>query len=135
MVVQIPMYSYTVHSTWFPQKICDQYREAINEKFYGQVPVLDLSLLEKRTFIWLQAWITRNLRKSVSASRHVHAAEETNVMMFTITVSVPGLFHGVCWQASVRIEEFPGGPQLICRLCIPAGQGRPDQMESPCSTY
>lgn len=58
------------------QKTCDQYRKVLEENFYGRVPVLDLSLLENRTFVWLQAWITKNLRKTIPSSRHVSTAEK-----------------------------------------------------------
>lgn len=57
--------------SWLSQEACDRYREVMEEEFCGRVPVLDLSLLEKMMFIWLQSWIIRNLRKSMPANRHV----------------------------------------------------------------
>ena len=43
----------------------------MEENFHGKVSTLELSLMEKKSFIWLQSWIARNLRQSLPVSRHV----------------------------------------------------------------
>ena len=56
------------------QVMCDEYRKPFQKTFEngGMSPkLLEISLLDKAVFLFMQNWIERNLKKDVSADRHV----------------------------------------------------------------
>ena len=54
------------------QVMCDEYRKPFQKTFQnGGMRFLEISLLDKAVFVFMQNWIESNLKKDVSADRHV----------------------------------------------------------------
>ena len=54
------------------QAMCEQYRKPLEGEFSeDKVKVLELSLLDKALYVFMQKWIERNLKKAIPPTRHV----------------------------------------------------------------
>ena len=51
--------------------MCDQYRKPFEAEIGGEATVVELSLLDKRSFVLVQRSIENNLRQIIPTSRHV----------------------------------------------------------------
>lgn len=80
------------------QRMCDHYRKLMEGEFDEKVCVVELSLLDKSVYIFMQNWIEHNLRKAIPSNRHVRTIISSSACHFHVTLIILALqnTHMVC---------------------------------------